>query len=74
VFVEKLSGNREYRFRIERFVRFVRFLVTIGVLPRAPRAITGNKADDLTAFRDWLRRHRGISEQTLLDRIRGSHC
>lgn len=65
--VQKARRNREYLFKIQRFVRF---LVTIGVIPGAPAPVRVNKDDDLRAFRDWMRRHRGTGEQTIIDHVR----
>lgn len=65
-FVHKVERNRDYQVRIERFVRF---LITNGVLS----SVASNDAagtDDLRDFRDWLRRHRGIGESTILDHAR----
>ncbi|ESZ10991.1 hypothetical protein NKH89_13410 [Mesorhizobium sp. M0923] len=65
-FVHKAERNRDYQFRIERFVRF---LITNGVLSSvASKNAAG--ADDLRDFRGWLRRHRGIGESTILDHVR----
>lgn len=65
-FVHKAERSREYQFRIERFVRF---LITNGVLFSVASKNTAN-TDDLRDFRDWLRRHRGTGEKTILDHAR----
>ena len=67
MFVQKRRRNREYLFKIRRFIRF---LVTIGVISGGTTRLEGAKADDLIAFRDWLRRHRGIGELTISDHCR----
>lgn len=67
MFVKIEGRNRQYLFNVRRFVRY---LVTIGVIPSATTPGGGNKDETFTAFRDWLRRHRGISEQTTLDHVR----
>lgn len=65
-FVRKAERNRDYQFRIERFVRF---LMTNGVLSSVASKANGEN-DNLRAFRDWMRRHRGTGEKTILNHAR----
>lgn len=65
MFVQNAERNRDYLFKVRRFVGF---LATIGVVPRT--AATGEpEANNPLAFRDWLRRHRGIGERRILDLV-----
>ncbi len=65
-FVQNAERNRDYLFKVQRFVAF---LATIGVIPGT--AATGEpETNNLLAFRDWLRRHRGAGERTILDHVR----
>lgn len=65
MFVQKAERNRDYRFKVQRFVRF---LVTVGVIPSATP--TGDpESDRLRAFRDWMRRHRGTGERRILAHV-----
>jgi site-specific recombinase XerD len=65
-FVQNAARNRDYLFQVQRFVAF---LATIGVIPGT--AATGEaEANNLLSFRDWLRRHRGAGECTILDHVR----
>lgn len=64
-FVQNAERNRDYLFQVQRFVAF---LATIGVIPGT--AATGEaEANNLLAFRDWLRRHRGVGECTILGHV-----
>lgn len=66
MFVHKGERERDYQSRIERFVRF---LIGRGILGSlASRA--GAEHDELRDFREWLRRHRGIGEKTILAHAR----
>ena len=62
MFLQKAKRDRDYQFKVQRFLRF---LVTTGVIPGArPRGDRGG--DPLRAFRDWMRRHRGTGERRIL--------
>jgi integrase/recombinase XerD len=50
---------------VSRIQRFVRYLVTIGVLTGSG-ATACRETGHLRAFRDWMRRHRGTGERTIL--------
>ncbi|TIU00303.1 MAG: integrase [Mesorhizobium sp.] len=65
MFVQNVERNRSYQFKVGRFVRF---LVTIGAISNATPA-DDRDVDHLRAFRDWLRRHRGAGERTILDHV-----
>jgi len=66
MFVHNARRNRNYLFNIHRFVRF---LMTTGVIPTATSG--GDQEDNhLLAFRDWMRRHRGTGHRTILDHVR----
>lgn len=64
-FVQNAERNRDYLFKVRRFVRF---LATIGVIAGAA-ATDGPDANTLLPFHDWLRRHRGAGERTILDHV-----
>lgn len=61
-FVLNSRRNEQYLFHIRRFLRF---LVSIGVVPDAAASRGVSQPDDLRAFRDWLRRHRGTGELSI---------
>jgi site-specific recombinase XerD len=61
-FVLKAERNRDYLFKIHRFVRF---LAAIHVIPATSKA-DPRESDRLLGFNDWLRRHRGIGPRTIL--------
>jgi site-specific recombinase XerD len=68
-FVHNAEPNRDSQNKVQRFVRF---LVTIGVLPSA-EPTENPQSEHLRAFRDWMRRHRGCGElriRTLVQTIR----
>lgn len=65
-FVHKAERNRDYQFRTERLVRF---FIMNGV-PTSVASVDATGTDDLRDFRDWLRRHRGIAQSTVLDHAR----
>ncbi|NDZ17190.1 integrase [Variovorax sp. WS11] len=50
--------------------RFVKFLAANGVILRGTMAARPAPEDSLASFREWLRRHRGIGEQTIFDHVR----
>lgn len=50
--------------------RFVRFLVTTGVIRSAAAEACQEQDDSLQSFHDWMRRHRGTGERTISDHIR----
>ena len=50
--------------------RFVRFLVTTGVIRSAAVEACQGRDDLLPAFHDWMRRHRGTGERTISDHVR----
>lgn len=50
--------------------RFVRFLVTTGVIHSAAVEACQERDDPLPSFRDWMRRHRGTGERTISDHVR----
>lgn len=63
-FVQKARRNAQYLGSIRRFVRH---LAAIGVIPET---VWGKQGDDrLQPFRDWLGRHRGASERTILGHL-----
>lgn len=66
MFVHNARRNRAYLANIQRFVRF---LVTIGVIPTVTPG-GGHESDHLRTFRDWMRRHRGTGERTILAHAR----
>jgi integrase/recombinase XerD len=60
----KATRNRSY---IASVRRFARYLATIGA---APKSSWGEKSDNrLLPFREWLRRHRGTGEITILRHV-----
>ncbi|ODT22657.1 MAG: hypothetical protein ABS54_11155 [Hyphomicrobium sp. SCN 65-11] len=61
MFVQKARRSREYMSFLRRFVRY---LASVGVIPTAAWRNPGD--DRLQPFRDWLRRHRGTGERTIL--------
>ena len=62
-----LSKRPKYIYPVKAFSRF---LATKGVLPSVA-ATTNHTADGvLGAFAEWLRRHRGIGETTVVDYLR----
>ena len=64
-FVRSAERNRHYQSMVQRFVRF---LVTIGVIPSVTNAGDPDR-DHLRAFHDWMRRHRGTGEGTILAHV-----
>lgn len=50
--------------------RFMRFLVTTGVIGSAAIEAPQSLDDPLPLFYDWMRRHRGTGERTISDHIR----
>lgn len=66
MFVRVGRRSRTYLARIKRFARF---LITGEVIPNAASR-TNQEPQNLREFRDWMRRHRGIGEQTIFDHIR----
>ena len=63
-FVQKARRNAQYLASIRRFVRH---LAAIGAIPEM---VCGKQGDDrLHPFRDWLSRHRGASERTILGHL-----
>ncbi|HBO4445832.1 tyrosine-type recombinase/integrase [Pseudomonas aeruginosa] len=61
LYVCNAERNQDYRAKVRRFVRFV---ATIGVIRHATSA-SRPEDDRLWAFKDWLRRHRGIGESSI---------
>ena len=66
VVIRRTKRGRAY---VSRIRRFVRYLVTIGVLTGGASTACC-ETDHLRAFRDWMRRHRGTCEKTTLAHAR----
>jgi integrase/recombinase XerD len=62
VVTSRAKRSRSYLLKIQRFVRY---LVMIGVIPDS-RPAGCPETDHFRAFRDWMRRHRGTGERTIL--------
>jgi integrase/recombinase XerD len=58
--------SQRYLFRVERFIRF---LVTNGVLDPTPS--DDHQAGDIAPYLDWLVRHRGLSDITVRCHAKG---
>ena len=67
MFKHNAKRNQDYVSEIQRFVRF---LVTINVI--TPAATSGDNQGNsrFSAFHDWMRRHRGTGERTILAHVR----
>ncbi|SMB28216.1 Site-specific integrase/recombinase (modular protein) [Sterolibacterium denitrificans] len=61
LYVCNAERDQNYRTKVQRFARF---LATIGVIRSAVQA-SRPEDDRLWAFKDWLRRHRGIGESSI---------
>lgn len=60
--VKQFKGARKVPFRVQEFLLF---LADRGVV-RAPSIPETRPTDSLDAFRAWLRRHRGVSDATIV--------
>jgi len=54
----------------QRVTRFVRYLATTGVVAGAFAKTRGEPALPLAEFEEWMRRHRGTGEQTMVKHLR----
>ena len=64
---KRLGGGRRYIYPVELFSRF---LTTRGVLPGAVSTTREAVDGELEAFGEWLRRHRGTREATIVNYCR----
>ena len=67
MFVHNAKRNQDYVSKIQRFVRF---LVTINVITPATTSGDDQGNSRFSAFHDWMRRHRGTGERTILAHVR----
>lgn len=57
----------DYIYRVRQFLRFLRSLSVVPAASEPPAPVIDGR---VAAFQDWLRRHRGIAEPTILQRSR----
>ncbi|KQW65086.1 hypothetical protein ASC92_06050 [Variovorax sp. Root411] len=63
-----ISGQRDGHC-LKRVARFVRYLATTGVVAR-PAVLAGSEPTlPLAEFQEWMRRHRGTGEQTMVKHL-----
>lgn len=58
--------DRLSRSYVNRVRRFIRFLATTGIVPMVEPERPSTVTALVSEFQDWLRRHRGISERTIV--------